>query len=67
MADERVEGLRQYPQQLVVPALLGQRDLHRADRLRVPSVNNRALVAADRPDAVAGAQERKVRAGDLVQ
>jgi hypothetical protein len=67
MADECVEGLRHDLQQRVLLALLGQRDPHRADRLRVPPVNDRALVAAERPDAVAGPEEREVCAGDLVQ
>ena len=64
---ERVELPGQTPQQRVAPARLGERDPDGSDRLAVAPVDDRALVAAERPDAVAGAQEREVGADHGVQ
>jgi hypothetical protein len=67
VAGERVKGHRQPAQQRVVPALAGEGDGHGPDRFGVAPVDRCPLVAAENPDAVAGPEEREVRAGDVIQ
>ena len=54
-------------QQRIPLPLGGEGDLDRSDRFGEAPVDHRALVAAERPDAVAGAQEREVGADHLVE
>jgi hypothetical protein len=67
VAGERVERRGEPAQQRIVAALRGERDPDGSDRLGMAAVEHRALVAAERPDAVAGPEEREVRAGHRVQ
>ena len=67
MADEGIEGGGQVAQQRVLPALGGEGDRDAAGLLAVLPVDHRALVAAERPDAVAGPEEREVRADHLIE
>ncbi len=67
MTGEGFERGRHLTQQRVVPALRGEGDLDGSDRLGVAPVDDRALMAAERPDAIAGPQEREVRADHCVK
>src|SRR5579859_625566 len=57
---ERVERPGHVAHQRILPAVGGERDRHTADRFGVPPVDGGPLLAAERPDAVAGAEEREV-------
>jgi hypothetical protein len=67
VAGEGVERGRQPAQQRVTLARLGEGDPDASDRLGEAPVDHRALMAAERSDAVAGAKEREVRADHLVE
>ncbi len=67
VADERVKGGGQPAQQRIAPAFPGERHRDGTDRLGVPPVDHRALVAAERPDAVTGPEKREVRADHLFE
>ncbi|MBV9093645.1 MAG: hypothetical protein JO132_07185 [Streptosporangiaceae bacterium] len=67
VAGERVEAGRQAAQQRIVPALRGEGDPDASDRLAVPPADGGALVAAKRPDAVAGAEEREISGDHRVE
>src|SRR6185437_1892426 len=54
-------------EQRILSARRGQRDLDGADRLGEAPVDHGALMAAERPDAVTGPEEREVRAHNLVE
>ncbi len=64
---EGVERGRQLAQQRVAPALRGEGDLDGSDRLGVLAVDDCALMAAECSDAIAGPQEREVRADHRVK
>ena len=67
MSDESVERRRHPLEKRIGCRSLGERDRHDADRLGVGAVDHRALVRAERADAVAGAEEREVAGDDLVE
>jgi hypothetical protein len=64
---EGVERGGQPGQQRVALARGGEGDLDCSDRLGEAPAEHRALIAAERADAVAGAKEREVRGGDRVK
>ena len=67
VAGEGVERDGQPAQQRIPLPLGGEGDLDGSDRFGEAPVEHRALVAAERPDAVAGAQEREVGADHLIE
>ena len=67
MAGERLEDGRQRPGERVGATLHGEAHTDSADRLGVGPVHHRALVRAERADAVAGTQEREVLRDDGVE
>src|SRR4030088_1773339 len=67
MADERVEGGGQPAQQRVSPARPSEGERDGADALGGPPDDPRPLVQAERPDAIAGPEEREVRADHPVE
>src|SRR6266487_1846978 len=67
VAGEGLKGRGQLAEQRIPPARRSQRDLDGADRLGEAPVDHRALVTAERPDAVTGPEEREVRAHHLVE
>jgi hypothetical protein len=54
VAGERVKGRGEPAQQRVLPALAGECDRNGPDLFGVPPVDHCPLVAAERPDAIAG-------------
>src|SRR4029077_4928119 len=56
---EGLEGCGQLAEQRILSASRGQRDLYGSDRLGEAPVDHGALVAAERPYAVAGPEERE--------
>ena len=67
MGDEGLEDLRDACADRVGQAGLGEGDVGGGDGLTVGGVDNRALVAGERADAVAGAEEGEVGRDDAVE
>src|SRR5690349_8961384 len=64
---EGLEGRGQLAEQRILSARRGERDLDGADRFGEAPVDHGTLVAAERPDAVTGPEEREIRAHHLVK
>lgn len=67
MGDEGLEDLRDACADRVGQAGLGEGDVGGGDGLTVGGVDNRALVAGERADAVAGAEEGEVGLDDAIE
>ena len=67
VAGEGLEGGGQLAEQRVPPARRGEGDLDGSHRLGKTPVDHRALMTAERPDAVTGPEEREVRADHPVE